>query len=318
MSQILYSFADKLALREIEGFSIDSLAAILANSSLFYRSFEIPKRRGGFRKVSAPYPLLGAIQKSLHKVLLPLTEVSPEAFAYITGRNAIQHAQRHLGHAELLTLDIKDFFPSIKRQRVHQVLLDAGADADFAHIASLLVTLQGALPQGAATSPLLSNLVFVKSDHRLRSLAASLGLVYTRYADDLAFSGSHIPRNLPKTISQILREGGFELDDRKTTLKLSSARKIITGVSISSGKLKAPRSFVRMLRSEIHRLESREIPMRDPLAFERVLGRLNYWLQVEPENAYATLKKSVLSTLHQEFLALSADFSVENLWEKAA
>lgn len=313
----LSSFATTLNLWHIEDFSIQLLAGILADSSKFYRSFEIPKRRGGARKIDAPYPILAGVQQALVHDLRNRCDVSEHAYAYCRRRSAVMHASSHLGCEELLTVDIENFFGSITRQQIHQTLLESNLDTSYAHIASLVSTLQGVLPQGAPTSPLLSNVVFNALDVRFARLAAHLGIVYTRYADDLAFSGKNIPRNLPGLIDEILSSKGYRLNPAKTMLKVKGAKKIITGVSISTGVPKAPRRFVRSVRAEVHYVEKNlgrfsSLSSIDPLTYERILGKLNYWLQIEPNNVYASRKKEILSEAHQRFLNLSRDFNLED------
>jgi len=318
----LLSFANTIQLLD-DDCSIQQLAGILADSSKFYRSFEMPKRSGGVRKIDVPYPILARVQKTLFHHLRNYFHVGEHAYAFCSGKNAIMHAEVHLGCDELLTVDIENFFGSITRQQIQQSLLSYEADNSFAHIASLISTRHGVLPQGASTSPLLSNWVFSRLDIRFSRLAAHLGLVYSRYADDLAFSGKHIPRNLPSTIRKILSSQGYVLNPSKTKLKVQGTRKIITGVSISSGALKAPRVFVRTLRAEVHHLERNvdhlsTLICADPLIYERVIGKLNYWLQIEPDNGYALEKRRVLSVAHQRFLNLSSDFNLSSYLARAA
>jgi len=314
---ILRTFADELDLWEIDGFSIQILAGILSDPSKYYRSFEIPKRRNGIRKIDAPYPLLTRIQQALNQGLRIRCKVSEHSYAYFRGRSAIMHASAHLGCRELLTVDIENFFGSITRQQIHQVLLSNDIDSDFAHIASLVSTLRGALPQGAPTSPLLSNVVFHKLDLRFSKLADRLGIIYTRYADDLAFSGKSIPRSLINLIDKILASQGYRLNPQKTRLKVDGARKIVTGVSISGGVPKAPREFVRSVRAEVHYVEKNldrfsTLTHVDPFVYERILGKLNYWLQIDPDNIYALRKKNLISEAHQRFLNLSSNFNLES------
>ncbi|MGB6241742.1 MAG: reverse transcriptase family protein [Castellaniella sp.] len=313
----LSSFAEDLDLWEIKDFSIQILYGILADSSKYYRTFEIAKRRGGNRTILSPYPVLAQIQQKLLLKLQHHCGISEYAYAYCRGKNAIMHASNHLGCDELLTIDIENFFGSITRQQVHQTLLLANFERNFSHLASLIATHQGVLPQGASTSPLLSNAVFSPLDKRLARLAASLDITYTRYADDLAFSGENIPRSLPKTIGKIIYDKGYKLNHEKTALKIKGAKKIITGISISSGALKAPRSFVRSTRATVHYLERNIGKLSgannlDPLVYERTLGKLNYWLQIEPNNAYVAQKKKILSEAHQNFLQLGSEFDLES------
>ncbi|WP_321951620.1 reverse transcriptase family protein [Burkholderia cenocepacia] len=310
---ILSLFSATMNLWEIEDFSTQILGGILADSEKYYRSFQLPKRKGGMREINSPYPVLAQIQQALTKYLRDQCFVSEHAYAYCRGRNAVMHATSHLGCDELLTVDIHDFFGSITRQQIHQSLLKNSIDANYSHIISVLATRKGILPQGAPTSPLLSNIVFSPLDLRFSRLAIKLGINYSRYADDLAFSGPRIPRNLPKLVEKILSEKNYRLNPQKTTLKIKGAKKIITGVSISGGTPKPPRKFVRSVRAEVYQVEKNintlsSLSKIDPLSYERVLGKLNYWLQIEPHNKYALDKKNLISEAHQNFLNLSSSF----------
>lgn len=285
------------------------LSRIIASPSSFYREFKVSKKSGGTRAISSPYPSLAIIQSNIQNNLLFRFESNSSAYAYVKGKNAIDHARIHVNGDELLKLDIKDFFPSISRQMVFEALQRNGAKADVCFYISLLCILNCGLPQGACTSPTLSNLVFSPIDVRLTGLASFFGLKYSRYADDLAFSGDVIPRDLASLVGEILLEYGFHLNHKKTQLKLAGKKKIITGVSISSGQVRAPKSFKRELRAQIYELERNignlaRLPNFDPLIYERLIGRINYLLQIEPENKYAKVKKAYLSKCHQEFLGL--------------
>jgi RNA-directed DNA polymerase len=285
------------------------LSRIIASPSSFYREFKILKKSGGTRTISSPYPSLAIIQSNILNNLFFSFEPNSSAYAYVKGKSAIDHARIHVNGRELLKLDIKDFFPSISRQMVFEALQRNGAKADVCFYISLICILNNGLPQGACTSPALSNLVFSPIDVRLTGLANFFGLKYSRYADDLAFSGGVIPRDLASLVGEILLEYGFHLNHKKTQLKLAGRKKIVTGVSISSGRVRAPKSFKRKLRAQIYELEKNigslaRLPDFDPLIYERLIGRINYLLQIEPENKYAKLKKVYLSKCHQDFLGL--------------
>lgn len=294
------------------------LSRIIASPPSFYREFKIPKRSGGARIISSPYPSLSYIQDNIFKNLLYSAECNLSAYAYIKGKSAIDHARVHINGKELLKLDIKDFFPSISRQMVFEALEREGIESSSCYHISNLCTLNNELPQGACTSPILSNLVFNPIDIRLSALAKSLRIDYSRYADDLAFSGSFIPRDLASLVGKILLEHGFLLNEKKTQLKLDGRKKIVTGVSISSGELKAPKVFKRKLRAQIYELERNittlaRLPNFDPLIYERLLGRLNYLIQIEPDNQYAKAKKKTISEYHQRFLGLVDEQQVAKL-----
>ena len=285
------------------------LSRIIASPSSFYREFKISKKSGGARTISSPYTSLAIIQSNILNNLFFSFESNSSAYAYVKGKSAIDHARIHVNGRELLKLDIKDFFPSISRQMVFEALQRNGAKADVCFYTSLICILNNGLPQGACTSPALSNLVFIPIDVRLAGLANFFGLKYSRYADDLAFSGEFIPRDLASLVGEILLEYDFHLNHKKTQLKLAGRKKIVTGISISSGQVRAPKSFKRKLRAQIYELEKNigslaRLPDFDPLIYERLIGRINYLLQIEPENKYAQVKKAYLSKCHQDFLGL--------------
>lgn len=287
-----------------------ALLRVLSDPSKFYRVFSIPKRSGGLRTIESPYPFLSEIQRTILRTTLANVKAHPSACAYVGGKSFIDHAAAHCGNEELLLLDIKDFFGSITKKAVFISLIDAGILSMQAFVVSQLCCLNDHLPQGACTSPLLSNLVFNNLDKRLEALSKSLGLTYTRYADDLAISGTNVPRNLHKTVSKMLAEYGFLLNEEKIKFKLGGAKKIVTGVSITNEELRVPRAFKRRLRAQIFELEKHaqnisRMPDFDPFVFERIIGRINYVLQVEPENRYAIEKKRALLSVYKSFLISS-------------
>jgi len=301
----LGTFISKLGLP----LSIDKsiLLSIIYSSHNHYRSFQIPKRKGGYRVIDSPYPTLKYIQGLILNKYMADFSVDEYCFSFVKERNAIQHAKLHLNCHELLTLDIESFFSSITYKMVFEALIDNKIRPIEAKYISSICTLNGHLPQGACTSPVLSNIVFKSLDIRFTRLAKTLGLTYSRYADDLAFSGERVPRNIFKTIEKILQSKSFKLNKSKTKLKIEGARKIITGVSISSGRAKAPKSYKRSLRAQIYELEKNKdnlVNMKnfDPSIYEKTLGKLNYLLQIEPENNYALLKKETLLLDFKKFL----------------
>ncbi|MCZ2083373.1 MAG: reverse transcriptase family protein [Flavobacteriales bacterium] len=301
----LYKLLELLNVKNTSN-NIDVFAKVVNSTSSFYREFSIPKRNGGERLISSPYPTLAYIQKLILDKFLNHLEVSPKAFAYVKNKNAIMHAKYHCKSNELLTLDITNFFPSITRQHVFNIFSSIGLTDSHSNYLSLLCTLDNKLPQGACTSPILSNIIFLPVDRRLDKLAASYGLVYSRYADDLAFSGHKVSKSIIGLIKVILGDYGFEVNKNKTKLKLDGYKKILTGVSISNKELKAPKKFKRQLRAEIYELEKFKdnlfgMSNFTPVTYEKILGKLNYLLQVEPENKYALTKLNLLLLHYREF-----------------
>ena len=283
------------------------VASMIATPASFYRSFSIKKRRGGERIINSPFASLDFIQKKIYQSLYHDERFHHSAYAFVKGKNAILHAKEHISSSELLTLDIEDFFGTITQKKVIQALDVIGFSSAASFYISSLCCLENKLPQGASTSPLLSNIIFTPVDIRLSALARHFGVTYSRYADDLAFSGEKIPFKLYSYISEILASSGFSINNEKTNFKKYNSKKIITGVSISSGSLKAPKKYKRELRKKIFLIEKNidnlsKIHPLDPLIFERTIGQINYVLQIEPDNEYYLSKKKTLSKYHQGFI----------------
>jgi hypothetical protein len=186
-------------------------------------------------------------------------------------------------------MDIFDFFPSIGIARVVSVFKNLGYSRRMSFVFARLCCRDDKLPQGGAASPALSNIVFEVADKRLTALAESCRLIYTRYADDLSISGEYVRSDMIEVVERIVCESGFLVNKAKTKLVGPKGRKIITGISISSGELRLPRATRRELRQEIHyALENPESSgiRNDPIYYDRLLGCLGFWLQVEPKNLF--------------------------------
>src|SRR6185436_14613677 len=150
-------------------------------------------------------------------------------------------------------LDLEEFFPSISIARVVQVYKIAGYSARGAWILARLCTLEGALPQGAPTSPKLANLACYRLDRRLAEFAECKGFVYTRYADDLTFSGSAMSElaKVRPFIAHIVRDSGFRLNHKKTRLMGPRGAKVVTGLVIAPGQVCIGRRRLHDLRAII-------------------------------------------------------------------
>ena len=151
-------------------------------------------------------------------------------------------------------MDIHDFFGSIRSPRVRQTFKKIGYPENVSKVLGALCCLHRHLPQGAPTSPALSNIVGYEMDRKLSALAAEYGLTYTRYADDLTFSGDVFPKEqiIPQ-VKRIIRDEKFEPNHKKTHFMNQSSRKIITGVSVASGvKLTIPKSKKREIRKNVY------------------------------------------------------------------
>ncbi len=160
-----------------------------------YTRFNIPKRQGGTRTIEAPSDKLKALQRRiLHRLLNPLP-IHPAATGFVPGRSIVDNARPHVGHGVVINIDLADFFPTITAERVAETFRGLGWNAEAATILSRICTNGGRLPQGAPTSPAISNLVCRRLDVRLAALAKKRGGRYTRYADDITISLPGMGRN---------------------------------------------------------------------------------------------------------------------------
>ena len=224
-----------------------------------YISFFIPKKSGGNREISAPVPVLRAFLTPINIILRSLYEPNPCVMGFTIGRSIVDNAKSHLGQNYVLNIDLKDFFPSIKQARIWKRLQlpPFNFTKEVANVVAGLCSYKvnyenGAteyvLPQGAPTSPILTNIICEKLDRRLFGVAKRFHLRYTRYADDITFSSMHNVLNIDgeayKEIVRIIEEQGFVINVTKTRLQKIGSRQEVTGL-ILSNKVNTPRSYIR-------------------------------------------------------------------------
>lgn len=234
-----------------------------------YRTTPIPKRVGA-RLLEIPKPRLREIQRKILRRILDRVPPHSAAHGFVKGRSPRTFGIPHAGHEVLVSVDLKDFFPSIGIDRIVAIFGALGYPRTVAwNLAYLCTTSTPAeqlggfaypsasllrtrhLPQGAPTSPALANLAARKLDIRLTGLAGSMGLRYTRYADDLAFSGSCDADVLLWTIRQIVRDEGFGLNPGKTRVRRAHKRQQLAGLVVNEWPA-VPRREYDGLRAILH------------------------------------------------------------------
>jgi retron-type reverse transcriptase len=270
------------------------LASVVNSPGNHYRIFEIPKRSGGRREIAAPYPALLYCQQWINKNILPRGSVHESAHGFRKGRSIVTNASPHLGKRCLLKIDLLNFFPSISISKVIKVFCNLGYPRNISFYLARLCCLNDALGQGAATSPSLSNIIARPLDARLDGLAKKWNCQYTRYADDLTFSGDRISVRFPEIVKTIVEEEGFRINEEKTKLCRSRGKRVVTGLSVSREKLLIPREYKRRLRQEIHYISNfgffshtSKLKIRNPFYIDSVFGKLSFWKWIEPENTFA-------------------------------
>ncbi len=217
----------------------------------------VPKRSGGQRLIEIPKQRLRRIQHRILRGILDLVPPHPSAHGFRRGRSSITHAAPHAGQHAVVRMDLKDFFPRIQYSRLHALFEKLGYPASVAGVLARLCVNRAPqevlrlgqdwaerqalksphLPQGSPCSPALANLCAYRLDMRLEALSRSVGATYTRYADDLAFSGGpEFARSAERfhiQVAAIALEEGFRVNTRKTKLMRAGMRQQVTGVVVN-------------------------------------------------------------------------------------
>ena len=204
------------------------------NRGQLYRQFNIPKKSGGIRTIEAPDDKLKAIQRWIKDDILDSFSCSEYATGFKKGKSIVDNARPHIGKELIINIDLKDFFPSIRYADVIRVFSYMGYRTDVAHLLTRLCTNgNNVLPQGSPASPALSNLVSLRLDKRLGQLAKNLNCTYSRYADDITFSGEKGIRAALPLIRDIIADEGFEINEDKVRLQYAHQRQEVTGLIVN-------------------------------------------------------------------------------------
>jgi hypothetical protein len=210
---------------------------------------------------------------------------------FVKNRSTITNARAHLAKACVLRVDLLEFFPSIHAARVHQGLTRHGLDADAADLCLRIVTLNGSLPIGLSTSPFLSNLVFEDTDAALLEFSADASLIFTRYVDDLIFSGDIQDQQL-FDIKAILQAHKWVVNDSKTAFMRRGGPQYVTGLYVGGAdRPRIPKAIKRKMRWICHIIKTVGLDRylsefggnEENLHAERLIGWARYIASVEPE-----------------------------------
>lgn len=248
---------DRFDLDELAG-RLEMDVGQLYGAPIGYSQFTVPKRGGDRRTIHAPISSLKYLQRKVLRRILGGLRSHPAAKGFERGESIVTNARAHVGACVVLRMDVRDFFPSTTAPRVEAYFVNIGWTADAAAMLTKLCTHNGALPQGAPTSPRLSNVVNFALDARMASLAMHVGAFYTRYADDMTFSfrvdnraaiGAAI-----KATKAICADYGYRLhQDRKLIIRRRHQCQRVTGLVVNDD-VALPRATRRRLRAAAHRL----------------------------------------------------------------
>lgn len=331
-------WADATALANAMGITIGKLRYLSFNRKVgrhtHYQRFQIPKKSGGARTISAPMPQLKAAQHWILENILYKIKNDESAHGFVPGRSIVTNAAPHTGQDIVINIDLRDFFPSIEYKRVKGLFCKLGYAEQVATILALICTepevdevlLDGRkyyvaktarhLPQGAPTSPAITNLICYKLDRRFAGLAAKYGYAYTRYADDMTFSAKGPAADkagqLLRAVKMFVKEEGFTIHPDKLKVMRKGDKHEVTGIVVNE-KLSLDRTTLRKFRALLHQVEKTGLANKSWGKGKNVIssmeGYANFVYMVKPELG-AKLKATLGALLQREDIKAEA----RSLW----
>lgn len=248
-----------------------------------YIQFHIPKKNGNLRTINSPCNGLKQIQYCLNIIFQVLYKPHRNAFGFIQGKSIVENAKIHIGNIYIYNIDLTDFFSNIDQARVwgrlqhppfnlnkkenrleianmiavlccHEIGVVQNKDSKASEIIQRFV-----LPQGAPTSPILTNIICERLDYLLTAVAKRFGLRYSRYADDITFSSMHNvyqkDGEFIKELTRIIEEQGFTIKDSKTRLQKEGYRQEVTGLIVSD-RVNVSKRYIKELRKWLYYWET--------------------------------------------------------------
>lgn len=265
------AFASEADLLAYLGLSLAELKKIWWFRHHMYHHFNIAKGNGKLRVISAPDERLKYFQRKIADLLTPMYRIRNPVHGFVTGKSVKTNAASHLGGKFLLNIDIKGFFPAITENRVEGLFQSLGIDSQVSAILARICCNNARLPEGAPSSPIISNMICFRMDKELLAVAKVARCIYTRYADDMSFSsyrplsglfaaalpptGNVLPELLSPALTGAIENNGFHIHQEKAHYADHNSRRTVTGIRVNEG-LNVDRRFVRNLRATLHSVET--------------------------------------------------------------
>ncbi|SUN09021.1 RNA-directed DNA polymerase from retron ec67 [Streptococcus agalactiae] len=302
------------------------------NTENLYYSFTIPKKSGGVREINAPKDELKFVQRKLAEILwddyVEMLKVNSKnkdfkipsiSHGFEKEKSIITNAKQHRNKRFVLNLDLDNFFDSFNFGRVRGFFIkdkDFGTTPEIATVIAQITCYQGKLPQGAPSSPIITNLIARILDYRIVKIAKKYRFTYTRYADDLTFSTNRelysnklkSRKELENFLEEIkikVEASGFSINEKKTRLSDQSQRQEVTGIVVNK-KLNVKREYFKNTKAmafKLYKDEKFEIDGKEG-TIDQLNGRFSFINQIDQYNNYLLYKKSLIqNTLsHQKNL----------------
>jgi len=277
------------------GLNLEFIYGVTNDPAKFYRRFYIAKKSGGSRLISEPLPNLKNLHSWILKNILDPIPVHVASKAYHRRTTIKDNAKLHRGQESVVTFDIQDFFQSISVKLVYQLFFDIGYTRKLSTVLSRICTLDGGLPQGAPTSGAISNRVMFSFDQSMMKFSRDRGLRYSRYADDITFSGKNV--NLFEISSAVRSELSvlnLKINNKKSRVLSASNRQIVTGVIVNK-KINVSREFRLNVRQACYYINrygihghARVIGFTEPrFLLEHLIGQVSHWRFIDPKSTEA-------------------------------
>ena len=288
-----------------------------------YYTFKIPKASGGHRLIESPAKPLKSIQKKMNEAFQCCYFIvrPEEAYGFIISprgdhspRNIYTNAQKHVGSKWVVNIDLKNFFHFVKTERILKLLLHKSwkFDTETALLINDLVSLDGRLPMGASTSPVLSNFAAMKLDRKLSKLATKENWVFTRFADDMTFSSNTKLRQADvANIGAIIEEEGFKINLKKIRIESIKDKPEVTGLVLKKKNPDVSKSYIKGIKKDLELFNE----LRSPRLLERnifdvrsvrkyyksIRGQVNFlgYIRGKSDETYVSLLQKLQQIAHK-------------------
>lgn len=287
------------------GFSAKTLYGLSNSLEKHYHTVYLPKSDGSKRKLSVPDLILKPVQKSIADNILIQYPISKYAKAYKPGSSIQKNARPHVGKKKILKLDIEGFFDHILYSRVKDTVF---YEEKYSEAIRILLTMlcyyNDSLPQGAPTSPAITNIIMYDFDETVGAFCNEKNIAYTRYCDDMTFSGEFDEKEIISFVKNVLFKFGLHLNNRKTAVISASKRQVVTGIVVNE-KMNVTKDYKKTIRQEIYYIKKfgldehlKRLGISDKQQYVLSLkGRIAFVLQTIPNNCEFIEYKNFLDSI---------------------
>lgn len=287
-------------LSKLMGIKYSILYHYIINADFLYQEFNVTKKSGGERTISSPSLNLKKIQRWILDNILIDFEVDESAKGFLKNNSIVDNAKIHTNKVLVYNIDIKNFFPSISEKSIYFLFFNQGYSSEVSFALSKLLSFQGYLPQGSPCSPLLSNIICLKMDQDMKTLANKINASYSRYADDMTISTNDVRLFVSKkdAFKKIIDYSGFSLNDKKERMQFSNQPQFVTGLIVNNG-VKVRRRFKKDVEQQIYYCEKygvfnhlKQLKLEKKSFYKEYLyGKVNFIRSVEEKTGIELLER---------------------------